>query len=941
MRFNYTFEKKQMLCTLWAVLASLLLPLGAWAQTEPSKDSEGYYLISNAAELIWFRGQVNNGNTTINGKLTADIDLSNEQNYIPIGNTESTAYAGKFNGQFHRIMNMNIDSKNNNSVGFFGYASTNSRIERVIIDSSCKIKSTSSANYVGGVLGQHPRNGETDTLYLSYCGNEASIEAGGNVGGVMGGNRAYNPVKIKYCYNTGNLNATNGDAGTVIGYIGNNSTFLIQDCWNSGNVKATGKKQYVLNYQGTVKVSNSYGLAGTPLNGGNENASSFTPDELVNGALASKLNSNTTDGTQVWFQKIGVDTHPVFINTGDNTVYKIGNKACNGQTIGYSYANNADQSVTQAHSYGDDGSCAVCHAQAPLTQNGGYYQISGVEDLFWFRDQVNSGNHTIKGELTHDIDFTGIEVANGKNFTPIGNTVANAYAGHFKGLFHRIKNMHLYGADGIGFIGYAGNNCTIEGIIIDKSCSVTSVASWVGGVVGQCSDATYTITINNCGNEARIQGKENVGGVFGGIRGTVSGKSTVNISNCYNTGSITATGDDGNTIAGYVGNGNAYLTNCWNKGSGKYFTRTTNSVKLTNCYSLNGTPIKVNGSNSAAESFTAEELANGALTYKLNGDKSDGKLVWYQKIGVDEHPVFAKGNTVYCINDLACDGHTSQGSHYSNDANDPRKVADHDEAQKWDGAHYNYDIVCQNCHETLGKCFHYDDSENTVTVTKNQEGAWYADSEIDLSDSYDYTSPVDFIARSVTYTRKMSDNYGSLILPFEAKSDNKVTLYSLAEVNNDNVTFQKAETIAAGTPCIFLATKGEDVVITGENVTLSAMAQPQVDGEPGDMQMHGTYQKKTGQTNLWFLAKDKLYYSSTAPVTLLPFRSWLTSTTTGASSMRNIIIEDEGMTTAIECINNQAESTASCTYDLHGRLVKNQKSGFMIQNGKKVLVGSK
>lgn len=590
------------------------------------------------------------------------------------------------------------------------------------------------------------------------------------------------------------------------------------------------------------------------------------------------------------------------------------------------------------------GAWAEIEPKEPAYEDG-YYQIYDASELIWFRNEVNHGNTTINGKLFADIDLTDID------FKGIGDA-DHTFSGHFDGQLHHIKNMILEG-NYRGFIGHVGNGFAIEGVIIDKTCRVISTTNQVGGVVGYCPDATYRISIKNCGNEAPVSGVYHVGGIFGGIRGNVNvSYNNVTISNCYNTGTITTTGENGYAIAGYVGSGKAIIENCWNSGEiitkktngTTYFTRYSKELIFTNNYGLGDTSNKVADTNQRdsgkkATSFTAEELANGALTYKMNGGKTDGTQVWYQKIGVDEHPVFAKGNTVYCINDLACDGKTTKGNHYSNDANDPRKVADHDEAKEGDDD--TYDIVCQNCKATLGKCFHYDDSENTLTVTKNQEGAWYADSEIHLSDSYDYTSPVAFIARSVTYTRKMSDNYGSLILPFEAKSDDKVTLYSLAEVNNDNVTFQKAETIAAGTPCIFLATKGEDAVITGENVTLSAMAQPQVDGEPGDMQMHGTYQKLTGQMDLWFLAKDKLYYSSTAPVTLLPFRSWLTSTTTGASSMRNIIIEDEGMTTAIECINNQAESTASCTYDLQGRLVKNQKSGFMIQNGKEVLVGSK
>ncbi len=568
----------------------------------------------------------------------------------------------------------------------------------------------------------------------------------------------------------------------------------------------------------------------------------------------------------------------------------------------------------------------------------GFYEIGNANQLLWFRNQVNSGNTTINGRLTADIDLTDID------FKGIGDT-DNTFSGHFDGQFHCISNMQLYREESvIGFFRYAGGGAIIENLIIDATSSIESGKQTAGGIVGICK-IPGSLTIRRCGNEATVKAPRVVAGIVGCM--LYNGESDeLHIVDCYNCGNVFAE----YKVSMFCGQidipqEKIEIKDCWN--SGNLVGQEIYSINAINNrvnyisdsqYKVKGSSTMSFNSKTDCTNLTAEQLTNGALTSMLNKGQTDGAQVWYQKIGEDAHPVFvdSKDNTVYCINDLACDG-TTPKIRYSN-SNDQPIIAPHTEAKEGDDD--TYDIVCQNCHETLRKCFHYD-SENTVTVTKNGEGAWYADREIHLSDSYDYTSPVDFIAKSVTYTRKMSDNYGSLILPFEAKSDNKVTLYSLAEVNNENVTFQKAETIAAGTPCIFLATKGEDVVITGENVTLSAMAQPQVDGEPGDMQMHGTYQKLTGQMDLWFLAKDKLYYSSTAPVTFLPFRSWLTSSNTEASSMRNIVIEEEGMTTVIETINNQAESAAPCTYDLQGRLVKNQKSGFMIQNGKKVLVGSK
>lgn len=580
----------------------------------------------------------------------------------------------------------------------------------------------------------------------------------------------------------------------------------------------------------------------------------------------------------------------------------------------------------------------------PLQDSKGYYLISNADELLWFRDQVNSGNTTINVKLTANIDLTDID------FKGVGDT-DHTFSGHFDGQFHSISNMQLYREESvIGFFRYAGGGAIIENLIIDATSSIESGKQTAGGIVGICK-VPGSLTIRRCGNEATVTAPKVVAGILGCM--LYNGESDeLHIVDCYNCGNVFSK----YKVSMFCGQidipqEKIEIKDCWNCGNlvgEKIYSinAINNRTDYTSDsqYKVVGSPIMFFNSKTECTNLTDEELANGALTSMLNKGKTDGTQVWYQKIGVDEHPVFAKtaDNTVYRIEDLACDGKTTN-SRYSN-SNDLPIIADHDEAKVGDDD--NYDIVCQNCKATLRKCFHYDKSDNTVTVTKNQEGAWYADSEIHLSDSYDYTSPVAFIARSVSYTRTMSNNYeyGSLILPFEAMSDENVTLYSLAEVNDDNVTFQKAETIEAGTPCIFRVNKGENAVITGESVTLSAMTKDPVDGPEGDMQMHGTYQKLTGQTNLWFLAKDALYYSSTAPVTLLPFRSWLTGSApspAAASSMRNIFIEEEGMTTAIECINNQAESVHSCTYDLQGRLVKNQKSGFMIQNGKKVLVGSK
>ena len=73
-------KQRNRLFTMLLLVMAILMPYGgAWAQTPPSKgdgSADKPYKISTAAELAWFRDQVNSGNYTISATLTKDIDLS-------------------------------------------------------------------------------------------------------------------------------------------------------------------------------------------------------------------------------------------------------------------------------------------------------------------------------------------------------------------------------------------------------------------------------------------------------------------------------------------------------------------------------------------------------------------------------------------------------------------------------------------------------------------------------------------------------------------------------------------------------------------------------------------------------------------------------------------------------------------------------------------------
>ncbi len=145
------------------------------------------------------------------------------------------------------------------------------------------------------------------------------------------------------------------------------------------------------------------------------------------------------------------------------------------------------------------------------------FVISNVDELIWFRDNVNKGN-TYEGEyvaLTADIDLKGHEESNvnheGKDvssstFRPIGDYASKAsFKGTFDGGNKTISNLYISGWDinyhwdnygSAGLFGTVENatikNLTVEGFEIQVEAG--DVAAITGHAIGDCTFENITIT---------------------------------------------------------------------------------------------------------------------------------------------------------------------------------------------------------------------------------------------------------------------------------------------------------------------------------------------------------------------------------------------------------------------------------------------------------------
>ena len=217
------------------------------AATLTVTQTSNYFEISSAEQLRNFANAVNEGNTTANAVLTADITLPIDTNWTPIGN-DSNQYKGTFDGDGHTITGLSVDIQSDNTIyaGLFGYIGEGGTIKNVSLTDS-KITCSGNRVFAGGVCG---RNYGT----IENCYNTGDVSGTGTssygfvyAGGVCG----WNTGTIENCYNTGDVSGTS-EYGFVYagGVCGLNDYGTIENCYNTGDVSGTSEYGFV--YAGGV-----------------------------------------------------------------------------------------------------------------------------------------------------------------------------------------------------------------------------------------------------------------------------------------------------------------------------------------------------------------------------------------------------------------------------------------------------------------------------------------------------------------------------------------------------------------------------------------------------------------------------------------------------------------------------------------------------------------
>ena len=314
-----TVMKKRFLTIFLSLLmVRVMMPMGMWttyaAGGNLSPDEDGYYLIEDYADLKAFADLVNDGNTSANAKLTADIDCNGNKDWVPIADFNSNydiRYSGTFDGAGHIINDLSNKAGGDgaDSQGLFGIVGNVGRVANVGLEGG----SITGNDFVGGVAGLS--YGE-----ITNCYNIGEVSGNSRVGGVIGENYG---GKVTNCYNGGKVS---GDS-RVGGVAGENNKGTITNCYNGGKVSGDSRVGGVAgeNYKG--EITNCYNIGEAS---GDSRVGGVTGKNNI-GKITNCYNTGTISGNNVDNNVGGV--------AGENykgeitNCYNIG-KVCEGSVVG-------------------------------------------------------------------------------------------------------------------------------------------------------------------------------------------------------------------------------------------------------------------------------------------------------------------------------------------------------------------------------------------------------------------------------------------------------------------------------------------------------------------------------------------------------------------------------------------------------------------------------
>ena len=268
--------------------------------TDHEADTE--YRITTAEQLAGLAQLVNDKTASVSFKgktiyLNNDLDLSGYQ-WTPIGNGSNFGryFAGTFDGQYHKIMNLLHHSTGDELIrnGLFGVVSDGGTLKNLlVIDADID---SNDGSLIAGILADWVNGGTVENCYTS--GKIENNVGSKFVGGLIG--QCTWSTQVKGCGSDATVISTESDedhVDTVGGLIGQweNSadSSSITDCW----------------FGGSVSCNNIYSAVGGILGANFENFSGNKPGVIIKNCIVATKNITCAEpGNITWITAV-VKTH--------------------------------------------------------------------------------------------------------------------------------------------------------------------------------------------------------------------------------------------------------------------------------------------------------------------------------------------------------------------------------------------------------------------------------------------------------------------------------------------------------------------------------------------------------------------------------------------------------------------------------------------------------
>lgn len=870
-------------------LLALVLTMPTWAQGGSGNESE---TITIASKEDWkaFCQRVNSGQTTLNAKLTKDVDLGEE--IVMAGTADPSYYnffyyTGTFDGQGHTLK-FNWNAGKDDRIAPFKYVK-DATIKNLRTQGKITKKGYGLSGMVYIALG---------TTTLTGCISDVDITGGDSgwndsrAAGMVQAVGYQASVHITDCLVKGSItdNADESERYMAGFVLSNDGTYTLTRCLYVGKNNATNDK-----YSKTFG-KDGYGATFTDcyyLNTcGKAQGKQVTAERLKSGEMAKLLQGDRTEN--VWGQTLGTDNEPLPTTDATKRVYEV-KFVYNGEVKATRYANRGGNVGTLPTPQEILGTAYNAANSYRLVFAEGFYaeypiyadrtvavdvivnnmcEIATKEDWKKFGDLVLSGERKLNAKLTADLNL-------GTEILKIGSESTD-YSGTFDGQGHTITvDWNGYG-DGYFALFPFVTDATIKNLRVSGQMTTDApmgVFSYLAG---------GTTIYEHCVSDVRItSGNTNSSYCAAGMVRAAYSEGKITFKDCIVAGDLNGTTDNssqnmGGFVCSQADDATCTFDNC-------LYTSTNNSKggytfapnpTLNNCYYLNpfanvqGTPV------------TAEQLASGEVTKKLQNNRTD-KCYWAQQLG--EMPDFynaadkSKANYVY-----------------------------YDAAKK----------------------------------------GWACD-DFRLTDEQPLPIGLDFTAATVTYERNFNGTQkATLCLPYDLSAQG-FKAYTLSGGNKNEVHFKETkDKLTAYTP--YYITADGTPLLGGTNIEVKAYTGANLTTSANGYSIKGTVVSMDNATaaaaNAYILQDDGMFHKVTTdnPGATVPAYHAYIICPPQASGAKQLSVVLDGETTGIGDVTNEAtDGKNGPVYDLQGRRVADRldgatrhslPAGVYIVGGRKVVV---